>query len=103
VLARRVVDLRWWLDSSGDDEIDPDTAVKMMESVTWVLNRLPPSQRDRFLVVLDDLADTEPDPARRRVLQAFPFASGLVDDEPARPAEPWTAWVHPAARTNLTS
>jgi hypothetical protein len=31
VLAGLVVDLPWWLDTCGDDEIDPDSAVKMME------------------------------------------------------------------------
>jgi hypothetical protein len=25
----------WWLDSCGDEEVDPDSAVKMMESVAW--------------------------------------------------------------------
>ncbi|MDX5564541.1 hypothetical protein PYK79_15945 [Streptomyces sp. ID05-04B] len=82
VLAGLVVDVVWFLDSCEDDEVDPDSAVKMMESVSWVLTRLPQVQRDRFLTVLNDLAEAEQDLDRREFLEAFPFASGLVEEEP---------------------
>jgi hypothetical protein len=36
------VDIVWWLDSCGDEEVDPDSAVKMMESVAWVMGKPPP-------------------------------------------------------------
>jgi hypothetical protein len=98
VLAGLVVDIVWWLDSCGDEEVDPDAAVKMMESVAWVLLSVPAEQRARFLSAISDLAATEEHPGRREQLLAFPFACGLVTDEPARPAAPWTAWVHPASR-----
>ncbi|MGW7385048.1 hypothetical protein [Streptomyces sp. NPDC054794] len=84
VLAGLVVDVVWFLDSCEDDEVDPDSAVKMMESVSWVLTRLPQDQRDRFLTVLADLAEAEQDPSRREFLEAFPFACGLVDQESGR-------------------
>ncbi|MFJ1980679.1 hypothetical protein [Streptomyces albogriseolus] len=80
-LARLVVDALWFLDSCGDDEVDPDSAVKMMESVSGELLRLPLDQRDRLLQVLADLAEAEPNPARREFLQSFPFACGLVEEE----------------------
>ncbi|MDX2678110.1 hypothetical protein [Streptomyces soliscabiei] len=80
VLAGLVVDVVWFLDSCEDDEVDPDSAVKMMESVSWVLGQLPQDQSDRFLTVLADLAEAEQDPGRREFLQAFPFASGLVEE-----------------------
>lgn len=53
----------------------------MMESVGGELLRLPLDQRDRFLQVLTDLAEAEPNPARREFLQSFPFAFGLVEEE----------------------
>jgi hypothetical protein len=81
VLAGLVVDVVWFLDSCEDDEVDADSAVKMMESVSWVLQRLPQDPRARFLKVLADLADAEQDPGRREFLEAFPSASGLVDGE----------------------
>ena len=80
VLAGLVVDVVWFLDSCDDDEVDPDSAVKMMESVSWVLGRLPQDQRDRFLKVLADLAEAEQDPGRKEFLAAFPFACGLVEE-----------------------
>ncbi|MFJ9456199.1 hypothetical protein ACIRST_14055 [Kitasatospora sp. NPDC101447] len=81
VLAGLVVDVLWFLDSCEDDEVDPDSAVKMTESVSWVLGRLPQDQRERFLTVLADLAGAEQDPGRRGFLEAFPFSCGLVEEE----------------------
>ncbi|MGC0318185.1 hypothetical protein [Kitasatospora acidiphila] len=83
-LAGLVVDVVWFLDSCEDDEVDPDSAVKMMESVGWVLGRLPQDQRDRFLTVLADLAEAETEPGRREFLEAFPFTCGLVEAESGR-------------------
>ncbi|QWQ45170.1 hypothetical protein KME66_32455 [Streptomyces sp. YPW6] len=84
VLAGLVVDVVWFLDSCEDDEVDPDSAVKMTESVSWVLTRLPQDQRDRFLTVLADLAEAETEPGRREFLEAFPFACGLVEEDSGR-------------------
>ncbi|WP_437098740.1 hypothetical protein [Streptomyces sp. enrichment culture] len=80
-LAGLVADTFWFLDSCEDDEVDRDSAVKMMESVGGELLRLPLDQRDRLLQVLADLAEAEPNPARREFLQSFPFACGLVEEE----------------------
>ena len=80
-LAGLVVDVVWFLDSCGDDEVDPDSAVKMLEGVGGELLRLPLDQRDRLLRVLTDLAEAEQDPARREFLGSFPFACGLVGEE----------------------
>ncbi|MFG2848860.1 hypothetical protein ACGF12_37780 [Kitasatospora sp. NPDC048296] len=81
VLAGLVVDTVWFLDSCEDDEVDPDSAVKMMESVARVLQRLPEDQLGRFLQTLRGLAEAEPDPKRREFLESFPGACGLVEDE----------------------
>ncbi|MFD4904160.1 hypothetical protein [Kitasatospora purpeofusca] len=83
VLAGLVVDVVRFLDCCEDDEVDPDAAVRVMESVSWVLTRLPHGRREGFLTVLADLATTETDPGRREFLQAFPFACGLLDERPA--------------------
>jgi hypothetical protein len=80
VLAGLVVDVVWFLDTCEDDEVDPDSAVKMMESVAWVLGRLPQDQRDRMLQVLSDLAQAEENPGRREFLEEFPVALGLIDE-----------------------
>ncbi|MEV6209336.1 hypothetical protein [Kitasatospora sp. NPDC051914] len=79
-LAGLVVDCVRFLDTCGDDEVDPDSAVKMTESVAWALQRLPEDQLDRFLTALADLARAEPDPQRREFLESFPAACGLVEE-----------------------
>ncbi|WP_329576671.1 MULTISPECIES: hypothetical protein [unclassified Streptomyces] len=79
-LTGLLVDVMWWLESCGDEKVDPDSAVKMMESVGWVLLQLPSDQRQRLLQVLADLAESEKDPARREFLASFPFAIGMVED-----------------------
>ncbi|MGW6915596.1 hypothetical protein ACWGB8_17515 [Kitasatospora sp. NPDC054939] len=61
--------------------MDPDSAVKMMESVAGVLKRLPEDQLDRFLLTLRGLADAESDPQRMEFLESLPGDFGLVDDE----------------------
>ncbi|MEU9045636.1 MULTISPECIES: hypothetical protein [unclassified Kitasatospora] len=81
ILAGLVIDTVWFLDSCEDDEVDPDSAVKMMESVAGVLQQLPHDQRDRFLRTLTNLAEAEPDLQRREFLESFPSACGLVADE----------------------
>jgi hypothetical protein len=85
VLAGLVVDLVWWLDSCGDDEVDPDSAVKMMESVAGVLDRLPDDQRERLLKTIEQMAAAEEHAGRRQQLRNFPYACGLVEDEPLAP------------------
>ncbi|MFF8321192.1 hypothetical protein ACF06V_29005 [Streptomyces bobili] len=76
-----LVDVAWWLESCGDEEVDPDSAVKAMESVGGALLRLPSGQRERLVQVLADLAAAEEDPVQRDFLKSFPFAIGLVEDE----------------------
>lgn len=80
VLAGLVVDVVRFLDNCEDDEVDPDSAVKMMESASWVLGQLPQDQRERFLTVLADLAEAEQDPGRREFLEDFPVAGGLIEE-----------------------
>ncbi|MGF6883096.1 hypothetical protein ABIA39_002037 [Nocardia sp. GAS34] len=80
VLTGPVVDVVRFLAECGDEEVDPDTAVKMLESVADVLQRLPGDQLDRFLTVLAELAEAESDPGRREFLRSFPVACGLIED-----------------------
>jgi hypothetical protein len=80
-LTGLLVDVVWWLDSCGDEEVDPDSAVKMMESVGWVLLQQPLDQRERLLQVFADLAKAEQDSARRDFLESFPFAIGMVEEQ----------------------
>ncbi|MFD4600690.1 hypothetical protein ACFWPQ_21990 [Streptomyces sp. NPDC058464] len=79
-LTGLLVDVVWWLESCGDEEVDPDSAVKIMESVGWALLQLPSDQRQRFVQVLADLAEAEQESARREFLESFPSAIGMVEE-----------------------
>ncbi|MFF4960601.1 hypothetical protein [Streptomyces sp. NPDC001222] len=80
-LTGLIVDVVWFLESCGDEEVDAGSAVKMMESVGWVLLQLPSDQRERLLQVLADMAEAEQNPGRREFLESFPFAIGMVEDQ----------------------
>jgi hypothetical protein len=92
-----VVDLVWWLDTCGDDDVDPRVAVNLLEGVAH-LHELPGEQRERLLDVLDELAAAEPHHGRQYELRRFAFAMGLVDDEPDDEAPPVREWVNPKTR-----
>ncbi|MEU8742723.1 hypothetical protein AB0C39_03640 [Streptomyces parvulus] len=79
VLTGLLVDIVRWLESAGDEEVDPDSAVKIMESVGWTLLQLPAEQRERLLQGLAGLAGAEQDTARRQFLESFPVAIGMVE------------------------
>jgi hypothetical protein len=96
VVAGLLVDLMWWLDTRDDDEVDPHLAVKLQESAA--VDDLPDGQRQRLLDIVNDLAATEPHDARRFELRFFPFAIGLVDDEPDGDPPAPRDWIHPADR-----
>lgn len=83
-LAGLLADVVWWLESCGDEEVDPDSAVKMTEGVGWLLLQLPADQRARLLQTLADLAAAEQNPARREFLESFPFAVGMAEDQEGR-------------------
>jgi hypothetical protein len=97
VVVGLLVDVMWWLDTCSDKEVDPDTAVKLLESAAGVLDRLPDSLNRRLLDILGELAAREQYAARRDQIRLFPFHTGLVEEQPDD--EPSAgAWVHPAER-----
>lgn len=93
------VDLLWWLDTCEDEEVDSHVAVKLQESTAAYVDDLSDEQRRRLLEVLDELAATEQHDGRRYELRFFPFAVGLVDDEPDAEEPPVREWIRPEART----
>ncbi|MFC6022949.1 hypothetical protein ACFP2T_43215 [Plantactinospora solaniradicis] len=94
-----VVDLLWWLDTCEDEEVDPHVAVKLQESSAAYVDDLSDERRRRLLEVLEELAATEQHDGRRYELRFFPYAMGLVADEPDVEEPPVREWVRPEART----
>lgn len=81
-LARMVVDVVRFFDTCDDEEVDLDTAVKMMEALTGELAALPSDQLARFVRAVAALAEAEPDPAHREFLRMFPPSCGLTERVP---------------------
>ncbi|MGI5214387.1 hypothetical protein [Plantactinospora sp. CA-290183] len=92
------VDLLWWLDTCEDDEVDSHVAVQLQESSAAYVDELSDEQRRRLVEVLDELAATEQHDGRRYELLFFPFAIGLVADEPWAEPPPFREWIRPEAR-----
>jgi hypothetical protein len=93
-----LVDLMWWLDTCGDDEVDPFVAVKLQESAGACLDELSAGHRRRLVEVLDDLAAGERHVGRRYEIRFFAFAWGLVSDEPGDQAPAGRRWIRPEDR-----
>jgi len=97
--AGLVADLMWWLDTCADDEVDSHVAVKLQEATAALVDELSGGQRDRLREVLARSAAAERHAGRRFELRLFPYAVGLVDDEPEEDDEPAVReWVRPEDR-----
>ncbi|MGW7582739.1 hypothetical protein ACWGKU_28800 [Kitasatospora sp. NPDC054768] len=77
-LAEALVDLTRFVESADDDLMDQDDAVKALEGVAAVVDRLSSSQRAEFQQVINAMTEVETDPGRHEFLTAFPDGFGLV-------------------------
>ncbi|WP_018549302.1 hypothetical protein [Streptomyces sp. LaPpAH-108] len=82
-LAEVIVDLTWFIDGADDERMDQDDAVKALDGVAAVLDRLSAGQRGELLAVIEGMAAAETDPRRRAFLRDFPEDLGLEGPEPA--------------------
>ncbi|MEU6459733.1 hypothetical protein [Streptomyces sp. NPDC047065] len=64
-LAEALVDLAWFVESTDDDHMDQDDAMKALEGVAAVVNRLSAAQRGKFQQVIEAMTEAETDPGRR--------------------------------------
>jgi hypothetical protein len=84
-LMRVVVQAAAFFELVDDDVLDPDTAVKQLESIAYNLKRLSPAERQEFVsFVLQEAASTRM-PEYREFLLAFPDAAGLDGPDEAPP------------------
>ncbi|MET7289964.1 hypothetical protein [Streptomyces sp. NPDC005573] len=78
-LAEALVDLARFVESADDEQMDQDDAVKALEGVAAVVDRLSDSQRREFQQLIEAMTETETDPGRCEFLEAFPDGFGLVE------------------------
>lgn len=79
-LIRGLVDAFLFLESAGDDEVDPDAAVRCMENMSATL--LNSSQADQLALreCLERIADDDSDPTYADFVRAVSDAIGLARD-----------------------
>lgn len=79
-LAEALIDVLWFIDSSEDEQMDSDDAVKALEGVAHLIGTLPNDQQQGMIALLGEMAAAETNPARREFLEKFPEGFGLIGD-----------------------
>ncbi|MEV6398158.1 maleylpyruvate isomerase family mycothiol-dependent enzyme [Streptomyces sp. NPDC051907] len=80
-LAEALADVVTSIDTCDDGVLDPDTAVKWMETTGYLLDRLPPADRRALARLFRRAAARQPDGAWREDLLRIPEGFGLDDDQ----------------------
>lgn len=80
-LAEALADLVTSIDTCDDDVLDPDTAVKWLETTAYLLDRLAPSDRRALSRLVGRAAGRQPEGAWRADLLRLPEGFGLDDDQ----------------------
>ncbi|MFS0691252.1 hypothetical protein [Streptomyces nitrosporeus] len=77
-LAEALVDFAWFVESADGDHMDQDAAVKALEGVAVVVDRLSDSQRGEFQQVIEAFTAAGTGFGRRECLETFPDGFGLA-------------------------
>lgn len=80
-LAEALADLVTSIDTCDDDVLDPDIAVKWLETTSYLLDRLSPADRRALSALVRRAAARQPDGAWRDDLLRIPEEFGLDDDQ----------------------
>jgi hypothetical protein len=75
-----LVDVLWFIESSEDEQMDPDAAVKVLEGVAHQVTKLSDAQRQELVELVGAMTAAETDPARRACLEQFPEGFGIIDE-----------------------
>lgn len=80
-LLRAVLDSLVFLEDSGDDIVDPDSAVRAMENIGHSLLTLSEPDRAELVSMINQLAVAEKAGPWRDFILNTPFAVGLVEGD----------------------
>lgn len=78
-LVRAIVAAMMFLEESGSDELDPDAAVRGMESIAHELLQLAEVDRVEFIELVEGVARDSPDEHEARFIRNIPQMIGLVE------------------------
>jgi hypothetical protein len=77
-LVHGIIDAFLFLESSGPDEVNPDSAVRCMENIASSLLKLEQSDQLTLRSHFNEIADNARDIAYRNFVRALPDMIGLV-------------------------
>ncbi|MEU7019529.1 hypothetical protein ABZ990_02565 [Streptomyces sp. NPDC046203] len=80
-LVRSIIAAMMLLEECEPDEVDPDTAVRGLESMGYELLQLSEDERGEFVELLERMATSEADPRTAEFLRSVPFAIGMTEIE----------------------
>jgi hypothetical protein len=78
-LVRAVAAAMMFLEESGDDEIDSDSAERALENMSHALRQYAGPDRVAFLELIERVADGTPDEHDARFIRDIPRAIGMVE------------------------
>jgi hypothetical protein len=78
-LVKAIVAALMLLEDSGDDEINPDTAVRGMENIAHELLVLTDDERAEFINLVEEVASAETDERYAAFTRRVPQMIGMVD------------------------
>jgi hypothetical protein len=78
-LLKAIIAAMMFLEHSGPDEIDPDSAVKCLENMSYELLQLAGSDRREFLELIERIANQMPEERQRGFIRDIPRMTGMVE------------------------
>lgn len=78
-LIKAIIAAMMLLEESGPDEVDPDTAVRGLESIGYELLQLTGSDRSEFLELVERMASESADSHASEFLRSLPFSIGMTE------------------------
>ena len=78
-LLKAIIAAMMFLEHSGPDEVDPDSAVKCLENMSYELLQLAGSDRKEFLELIERVANQMPEERQRGFIRDIPRMTGMVE------------------------
>jgi len=80
-LVRAIVEALVFFETSDDDAVNPDEAVKAMESIAYFLQKIAGKDRADFIESLHRIAAEETDTGRKSFIELIPEYFGLENED----------------------
>ncbi|MFC5185796.1 hypothetical protein [Actinomadura harenae] len=78
VLAKALTELLVGIDLADDEDIEPETAMRLLEPVATLMEALPAPQQLALANIITSCAEEETDSGRRMTALDLPYAIGIL-------------------------